>query len=178
MQKVSQIEIIVVGDPEAGKTSFLKALIYDEFSLVYRATVIYDKFETKILLESGEEIQVVFHDFSGQPIYSVFLSKLIGKIDHQGCLIVTDVMNPHSLSSVSFWVDYFRRKDILDQNIIVLLSKVDFDNKTQDNVQNIKNFMSEIEYQGGLVPINTRKKQGLSDVVKKIESIYEISRRD
>ncbi|XP_023349023.1 ras-related protein Rab-32 [Eurytemora carolleeae] len=99
--EILKFKILVLGDSGTGKTSIVRRIIRDEFSLVHSATVGVD-FSVKVLnIAQGLEIRLQLWDLAGQDRFN-HLSRLYYK-QASGVLLVCDETKPDSLDSIVKW---------------------------------------------------------------------------
>lgn len=92
--KPKDIKIIVVGNSGTGKTSFCHKWIKNDFSELYKATIM-SEFSYKIYEYNGNFYKVQLWDLAGQD-KNINVTKIFSKNSH-GCLIFSDATNQISL---------------------------------------------------------------------------------
>lgn len=101
MESVKIFKVVLLGDPEVGKSAFIKRFISGTFDLSYvrRAGV---SFASKtVKLSDGKEVQLHFWDILGSSRVidqtSVYLRNT------QGAIVMYDANNPHGKAHVAEW---------------------------------------------------------------------------
>ncbi|RWS17049.1 ras-related protein Rab-32-like protein [Dinothrombium tinctorium] len=99
--KEFQLKILIIGEPYAGKTSFITRYVHQKFSDMYRATVGVD-FALKIVQWNADTvIKLQLWDIAGQERFAD-MTRIFYK-DGVGACIVTDISNPASFEKVIAW---------------------------------------------------------------------------
>lgn len=94
-------KVIVIGDPEVGKTSFVQRYTSDSFKRDYQGTVGVD-FALKIFnLSEHETIKVQLWDIAGQERFK-FMTRVYYR-DAHGAVILFDLNNKNSFISALKW---------------------------------------------------------------------------
>ena len=86
----SDLKIIVIGNTQTGKTSYINKLTKNIFSDVYKATTV-TEFGFKILEMHGKLYRVQIWDLAGQDKNSM-VTKIFSK-DAHGCIVMSDATN-------------------------------------------------------------------------------------
>ena len=86
----SDLKIIVIGNTQTGKTSYVNKLTKNIFSDVYKATIV-SEFSFKILEMHGKLYRVQILDLAGQDKNSM-VTKIFSK-DAHGCIVMSDAIN-------------------------------------------------------------------------------------
>lgn len=94
-------KVIIVGDSQTGKTTFLKRLLHGIFHTQYKETIGFD-FALKIYNLSGKTAGIQFWDIAGKELYGNMLP--IYYKSAVAALIFYDVHNSDSLASVKKWM--------------------------------------------------------------------------
>jgi len=120
-----KIKIIVVGDTNVGKTTFVKRLISGNFEEKYGSTVDVDVRGIKFNTTEGETTLELW-DCSGRPELGAFRSGYYREA--KGAILMFDVQNPYSYRNIKDW--YLRvRKVCPDIPIVLCGNKVDLPNR-------------------------------------------------
>jgi len=95
-------KIVLIGDPEVGKTSIRRKYMGKSFRADYLKTLGADFAATKVNVE-GDTVLLTIWDLAGQSIFHGMRSSF-----YHGCkcaLVVCDVTNPHSLENSFKWAE-------------------------------------------------------------------------
>ena len=99
--KLRSIKIGLVGDSAVGKTAIADILLNIEFR-EEMCTTASDKYETKYVLNNGNEIKLVIFDTVGQERFrSIALSSMKSA---KGIVLVFDVTNYNSFINLGHWL--------------------------------------------------------------------------
>ncbi len=120
-------KIVLIGDPEVGKTSIRRRYMGKTFKGEYLKTIGADFAAQKVVIE-GETVLLTIWDLAGQTIFHGMRSSF-----YQGCksaLVVFDVTNKNSLENVEKWVEEaitYTKSSL--QEIYLIGNKVDLKDK-------------------------------------------------
>ncbi|KAM5326533.1 ras-related protein Rab-44 isoform 1-T2 [Glossophaga mutica] len=120
--------IIVLGDSNVGKTSFLHLLHQNTFATGLTATVGVD-FRVKKLLVDNKCYALQLWDTAGQERYHSMTRHLLRKAD--GVLLMYDVTSRDSFAHVRYWVDCLQDSASGEVVILLLGNKMDCDKERQ-----------------------------------------------
>ncbi|XP_024413393.2 ras-related protein Rab-44 [Desmodus rotundus] len=120
--------VIVLGDSNVGKTSFLHLLHQNTFATGLTATVGVD-FRVKKLLVDNKYYALQLWDTAGQERYHSMTRQLLRKAD--GVVLMYDVTSQESFAHVRYWVDCLQ--DTTSGGVVILLlgNKMDCDKERQ-----------------------------------------------
>ncbi|MHA1302574.1 MAG: Rab family GTPase [Candidatus Heimdallarchaeaceae archaeon] len=139
-------KIVLIGDPEVGKTSIRRRYMGKTFKGEYLKTIGADFAAQKVVVE-GETVLLTIWDLAGQSIFHGMRSSF-----YQGCksaLVVFDVTNPATLENVEKWVE--------------------------EAVSYAKNSLQEIYIIGNKIDLEKERVVQWGDIEKKAEKIREIT---
>ena len=103
----SDLKIIIIGKSGSGKTSFVNKWVKNEFDENYKPTIV-SEYNSKIYKYEDKIYNINVWDIAGQDRYAAII-KSFSK-NTQGCITMSDVMNPNSLTETLAW------KKNLDEN--------------------------------------------------------------
>jgi internalin A len=125
---IKEAKVILVGDPEVGKTSLIRRLLYDTFDPDSKSTqkieIHHD--DTQFFLDSADSqpLKVHFWDFGGQEIqhslHKLFLSERCVYV----CVVQARTEDKAGESPVEYWLDLIRQYGG-DSPVIVVVNKCD-----------------------------------------------------
>ncbi|XP_045699546.1 ras-related protein Rab-44 [Phyllostomus hastatus] len=120
--------VIVLGDSNVGKTSFLHLLHENTFATGLTATVGVD-FRVKKLVVDNKCYALQLWDTAGQERYHSLTRQLLRKAD--GVLLMYDVTSQDSFAHVRYWVDCLQDSASGEVVILLLGNKMDCDKERQ-----------------------------------------------
>ena len=103
----NEIKIIVIGNTNTGKTSFVNKWTKGNFTDFYKATVV-SEFSYKIYQNNEKLYRIQLWDLAGQD-QNAFVTKIFCK-NALGCLVLSDITNKNSLNDTIKW------KESVDEN--------------------------------------------------------------
>ncbi|XP_055324118.1 ras-related protein rab7-like [Sitodiplosis mosellana] len=124
------LKIILLGDPNVGKTSLMNRYLSQKFSNQYKATIGVD-FLTKEVMIDDRVITLQVWDTAGQERY-----QSLGTAFYRGadcCLMVFDVTDANSLKNLETWRDIFlvqaNPPDADSFPFVIVGNKIDLENR-------------------------------------------------
>lgn len=130
--KKKLLKIIILGDSGVGKTSLMNRFVKNKFSTQYKATIGAD-FLTRDMDIDGVPVNIQIWDTAGQERF-----QSLGVAFYRGadaCLLVYDVNEPKSFTSLSTWCDEFliqsTPSDPDNFPFVVLGNKIDVEEQRQ-----------------------------------------------
>lgn len=122
------IKILLIGDPESGKTSILLKYSSDTFSSDYINTLGID-FRIKHLTIKNYKIKLQIWDTAGRERFKTITTAYYKGA--QGIFIVYDVTNRKSFENIEQWLKNIDKYSYSDSNIVKILigNKIDINNK-------------------------------------------------
>ncbi len=133
VHRVCKFKVVLLGDPEVGKTSLIRRYVHQSFSEDYQKTLGMSvaKRPEFVLLERGQsvETQLTIWDIMGQHA-SVELLKHSYLEGARGGLVLFDVTNPKSFEGLHYWLDLARHHEPR-MPILVLGNKADLVDQRQ-----------------------------------------------
>jgi small GTP-binding protein len=136
-------KIIVVGDPEVGKTSTILRYTDNAFQRSYISTI-GANLSIKDNLYEGELIELILYDLAGQAKYSAIREQFYQKTN--AILIIFDLTNKISFESVSKWYDDLRKSlpTFADIPLILCGNKCDLQNQIVVSEEMANNYAKQI----------------------------------
>ena len=146
----SELKIIVIGNSNTGKTSFVNKWTKGTFTDFYKATVV-SEFSYKVFQYKDKYYRIQLWDLAGQD-KNTHITKIFSKNSH-GCLVLCDITNKETLNDTLKWkesVDESTR--FIDGEIlpsVLVQNKIDLvDEETLKDEEEIKKFAEENKYIG------------------------------
>ena len=146
----NELKIIVIGNSNTGKTSFVNKWTKGTFTDNYKATVV-SEFSFKVFQFKDKYYRIQLWDLAGQD-KNTHITKIFSKDSH-GCLVLCDITNKETLSDTLKWkesVDESAR--FIDGEIIpsvLVQNKIDLvDEDALKDEEEIKKFAEDNKYIG------------------------------
>ena len=146
----SELKIIVIGNSNTGKTSFVNKWTKGTFTDNYKATVV-SEFSFKVFQFKDTYYRIQLWDLAGQD-KNTHITKIFSKNSH-GCIVLCDITNKETLNDTLKWkesVDESTR--FIDGDIIpsvLVQNKIDLvDEESLKDEEDIKKFAEDNKYIG------------------------------
>ena len=146
----SELKIIVIGNSNTGKTSFVNKWTKGTFTDFYKATVV-SEFSYKVFQYKDKYYRIQLWDLAGQD-KNTHITKIFSKNSH-GCVVLCDITNKDSLNDTLKWkesVDESTRfidNDILPS--VLVQNKIDLvDEEALKDEEEIKKFAEDNKFIG------------------------------
>ena len=118
------IKLLIVGDSSVGKTNFISMFIENKFIPNYMTTSGIDLKASSIEVRN-KKIKVQLWDTAGQEKYRAITKNLFLKV--QGVLIVYDITNENSFSSLKSWVKTIKDECGKQMQMVIVGNKSDLE---------------------------------------------------
>lgn len=178
----SDIKVIVVGNSNTGKTSFVNKWTKNVFSENYKATIV-SEFGYKIFEFNTKVYRIQLWDLAGQD-KSVAMTKIFCK-DSNGVIILCDITDKESLENTIKWkhsiddsVNFF---DGTPLPMMLIQNKIDLINDGSLNSEDLNDFAQKkgfiMSYQTSVkegVNINESMKDFLATIILKTEEAKQV----
>ncbi len=146
----SDLKIIVVGNANTGKTSFVNKWTKNQFHETYKATIV-SEFGYKVFEFNDKVYRIQIWDLAGQD-KSISMSKVFCKDSH-GVIVLSDISDKQSLDATIKW------KKSIDDNVtffdgtplpmLLIENKIDLVDKTEQEESKVK--LDEFSVKNGFV---------------------------
>ena len=124
-----KINIILLGNSEVGKTSFILRYTEDYFQPIYLTTIGIDFKVKNIKFSNNKTYKLFFYDTTGQEKYKSISLNLIKNCD--GILLMYDITKNKSFESITTWMESI--KNLKEENFPIVLvgNKTDLKDKRE-----------------------------------------------
>ena len=125
-----KIKLIILGNSDVGKTSFLNRFINNKFNLNQLTTIGFNILSKNINLSNGIKVKLTFYDTSGQEKYKSLPINCLRNI--QGIILMYDITEKKSFDSINGWLNII--KNLEGENtvpIILIGNKIDLEDKRE-----------------------------------------------
>jgi Ras-related protein Rab-6A len=119
---LSKYKVVFLGDQGTGKTSIIKAFIYNSFDANYQATIGID-FLSKTLSLEDRTVRLQIWDSAGQERFRSLIPSYIR--DSSVAVVVYDIANRTTFANVSHWIEAVRAERGTDVLIMLVGNKTD-----------------------------------------------------
>ena len=122
----TKIKVMLLGESQTGKTSFIQRYVKNNFSLGYITTVGID-FQVKILTLNDKNIKLQIWDTAGQERFKNITKNYFQSSD--GFIVAYDITSRNSFVNVSTWLKEITNNAPEDTKKILIGTKCDLTNR-------------------------------------------------
>lgn len=117
-------KIVVLGNPNVGKTSIIQRYVHDQFKGRYKATLGFNIY-TRYINLAGKQVGLSIWDVGGQEAFKKFAFRYLVEAD--AAIFVADITKPETVDDLSVWND--KLAEVTNRKIpkIILFNKIDLD---------------------------------------------------
>ncbi|ELP90561.1 rab17, putative [Entamoeba invadens IP1] len=161
LKETLQLKIIVIGEPNVGKTSTIRKYCHGVFDQLYRPTIGVD-FAVKMTTVDDKDVELRLWDIAGQEKY-IAMTRVYYNGAH-GAIIMYDLTNPETFNATDRWKDDLENKvKFNEQSIPALLVGNKADALTEAELkraeEDLRAKVDEQKYADGIL---TSAKSGLA----------------
>ncbi len=124
-----KINIILLGNSEVGKTSFILRYTEDYFQPIYLTTIGIDFKVKNIKFSNNKTYKLFFYDTTGQEKYKSISLNLIKNCD--GILLMYDITKNESFESITTWMESIKNVKEEIFPIVLVGNKTDLKDKRE-----------------------------------------------
>jgi len=133
-------KIILLGDPDVGKSSFASILANDHFPTEHFSTIGVEFVTNIVQLENGKFVKLLLWDTAGQERYRSLTRSYYNNVI--GCFIFFDLTKKETFNNVKYWLDQISEKINDKSGVIYLIgNKLDLVNKRRVSNEEIINLI-------------------------------------
>ena len=165
-EEKNQINILLVGDTNTGKTSFVKRLIFNKYDLTFVASIGVD-FELKKIKYKNKIYTIRLFDTAGQERFKS-ITKSYFRLAN-AYFIFFDLSNKDSLNHIHNWIDLI--KEYSEKSIFIILgNKDDLKKKISDEIinENLERYKDII-----FIKISVSKNYNIKEVIERMIDLIE-----
>jgi Ras-related protein Rab-8A len=122
-----KINIILLGNTEVGKTSFILRYTEEYYQPIYLTTIGFDFKVKEATLSNNKKYKLYFYDTTGQEKYRSIAVNLIKNAE--GVLLMYDVTKQSSFQSISEWMESIYNSKPKNFPIILAGNKIDLEKR-------------------------------------------------
>ena len=165
-EEKNQINILLVGDTNTGKTSFVKRLIFNKYDLTFVASIGVD-FELKKIKYKNKIYSIRLFDTAGQERFKS-ITKSYFRLAN-AYFIFFDLSNKDSLNHIHNWIDLI--KEYSEKSIFIILgNKDDLKKKISDEIinENLERYKDII-----FIKISVSKNYNIKEAIERMIDLIE-----
>ena len=165
-EEKNQINILLVGDTNTGKTSFVKRLIFNKYDLTFVASIGVD-FELKKIKYKNKIYTIRLFDTAGQERFKS-ITKSYFRLAN-AYFIFFDLSNKDSLNHIHNWIDLI--KEYSEKSIFIILgNKDDLKKKISDEIinENLERYKDII-----FIKISVSKNYNIKEAIERMIDLIE-----
>ena len=161
--KRTAISISILGESKVGKSCICSSFLGLGFNPIHLASIGMDRIDTKIKIETGEELKLKIWDTAGQ---ERFRSIPIGNLrSSQGVIVVFDLTDKESFYKVTNWLKDIRNNS-LNLPVVLFGNKSDLVDEKKVDKDEIDNLCKkeDLKYFETSAKNNTGIKEGFTKI--------------
>ena len=165
-EEKNQINILLVGDTNTGKTSFVKRFIFNKYDLTFVASIGVD-FELKKIKYKNKIYSIRLFDTAGQERFKS-ITKSYFRLAN-AYFIFFDLSNKDSLNHIHNWIDLI--KEYSEKSIFIILgNKDDLKKKISDEIinENLERYKDII-----FIKISVSKNYNIKKAIERMIDLIE-----
>ncbi len=161
-------KIVVLGNPNVGKTSIIQRYVHDQFKDSYKATLGFNIY-TRYINLAGNQVGLSIWDVGGQEAFKKFAFRYL--IEADAAIFVADITKPETVDELEVWNE--KLAEITNRKIpkIILFNKIDL----KHDMNAISEKIAELEIRSefnGIVFASAKTGKNVFDIFSMLAKMF------
>jgi len=143
-KKEKYFKLIILGDPQVGKTTLVTQFVKKQYSADYRPTLGISMTTTRYYIQGFEDslIRFIIYDLAGQEFFNRI--RHIYYTNAQAVFIVYDVSRKETFDNIDKWYED-AKKDLKDIPFVLIGNKIDLEDERQVSTEEGRNKANKLK---------------------------------